>query len=508
MDFSTLCRTCLGTTALRPLFASNADHKRHATTVFITTGIKVELNDGLPQQMCTTCFDFINSSLTFRRQCKNSEDKLLQLNQSNKETLPNSNKIGDCDTEGLNSILKTELKYEFEVPDEIETVNWEDSVGENDAPLGCFKNKDNCDVLDLQLNQSNKETLANSKKIDDCDTEDFKCNILKTELKYEFDVPEEMESVKCEDSLGENDAPLGCFKSKDNEEKNCDVLNVKAIGNTKGDKKRKVQRVSCTICGKDLSVRSVRAHVTARHPAAAGLRCGVHGSKFTMTVTLYTIYSLRLQYCALEHGSKEALATHTALCPLKKKRRVSDSGKELVSCDVCHKPMQRNSLRAHQAVKHKGLGPVCEHCGRGFGNKLRLSEHLRAKHGYDKLQCSHCEFKSSSRAALENHERRHRGEKPFICETCGAKFHAAYLLAQHRHSHRTEKRIKCGLCGAAFKATNSLHAHRAARHGARRHRCPLCARAYSCRHYAVKHLRTVHGFKGTVPPLQVDPAPT
>ncbi|XP_061725737.1 zinc finger protein 771-like isoform X2 [Cydia pomonella] len=366
--------------------------------------------------MCTTCFNHINSSLKFRRQCKDSE-KLLQLHQTS---------------------------------------------------------------------DSNKEALTNSNIIDNCDTEDLKFDILKTELKYEFEMPDELETVKCED-LGEvDDNPLGCFTESTEKEKSCDVpKDMKVIENKKCDKKSKVQRVSCTICGKDLSVRSIRAHLTARH-AADGLRCG---------------------YCKLEHGSKEALAAHVAKCALKKKR-VSDSGKELVSCDVCNKRMQRSSLRAHQAVKHKGLGPVCEHCGRRFGNKLRLSEHLRAKHGYDKLQCNHCEFKSSSRAALENHERRHRGEKPFVCETCGAKFHAAYLLAQHRHSHRTEKRIKCGLCGAAFKATNSLHAHRAARHGARRHRCLLCARAYSCRHYAVKHLRAVHGFKGTVPPLQVDPAPT
>ncbi|KAI8427204.1 hypothetical protein MSG28_014806 [Choristoneura fumiferana] len=92
--------------------------------------------------------------------------------------------------------------------------------------------------------------------------------------------------------------------------------------------------------------------------------------------------------------------------------------------------MQRASLRSHVAVKHRGLGPVCE-----------------------------------------NHERRHRGEKPFVCEQCGAKFHAAYLLAQHKQSHRTEKRVKAG---------NSVHAHRLAVHGAALHRCPLCAEKYCC----------------------------
>ncbi|CAG9127462.1 unnamed protein product [Plutella xylostella] len=138
------------------------------------------------------------------------------------------------------------------------------------------------------------------------------------------------------------------------------------------------------------------------------------------------------------------------------------------------------------------FGFASHHCGSTFGNKYRLQEHYRAKHGYEKFKCGHCDFESASAMALRNHERRHRGEKPFVCETCGAKFHAAYLLAQHKQSHRTERLAKCDLCPASFKARNSLHMHKLSVHSARVFACSLCTRVYSSRHYAARHLRRRH----------------
>ncbi|PZC72068.1 hypothetical protein B5X24_HaOG211955 [Helicoverpa armigera] len=144
-----------------------------------------------------------------------------------------------------------------------------------------------------------------------------------------------------------------------------------------------------------------------------------------------------------DFNSKEQLLDHVESCTAKvRKRKINESGRTMAECDICKMKMQRASLNKHKAVTHAGLRPVCEHCGKSFGNKFRLNEHYRAKHGYEKFQCGTCEFQSAGIVAMRNHERRHRGEKPFVCESCGADFHAAYLLMQHRHSHNTDKLVK------------------------------------------------------------------
>ncbi|XP_026331788.1 zinc finger protein 782-like isoform X1 [Hyposmocoma kahamanoa] len=240
-------------------------------------------------------------------------------------------------------------------------------------------------------------------------------------------------------------------------------------------------KIKCELCEKRVNRNRLRRHVAIAHGTSA-LRCG---------------------YCKSEYDSKEVLIEHVVTCTAKKKtRKICESSRELQECDICHKRMQKASLRMHKAVTHAGLRP---HCGRNFGNNYRLNEHCRAKHGYEKLKCSYCDFESAGVMALRNHERRHRNEKPFVCETCGAKFHAAYLLAQHKKSHRTEKLIKCNLCPATFKANNSLHTHKLSCHSNYLYKCHLCSRVYSSRHYAVKHLRHVHDYKGPVPQLQKVP---
>ncbi|KAJ0169755.1 hypothetical protein K1T71_014361 [Dendrolimus kikuchii] len=305
MDFSKVCRTCLSTKSLNPIFKNQNCFTRYTTAVYISAGIEVVQNDGLPQNMCSTCITFLNNSLRFRKQCKNAENQLLNVKNTSIE---------------------------------------------------------NCDLVD------------------------------------------------------------------------------------------------------------------------------------------------RCKYCKINYDTKELLIEHVKTCTAKKKRRSThETCKEMTECDICKKTMQKASLKMHKAIKHAGLGPVCEHCGRRFGNKFRLNEHYRAKHGYEKFKCSYCEFQSAAVIAMRNHERRHRGEKPFVCETCDAKFHAAYLLAQHKHSHRAEKIHKCDQCPASFKANNSLHMHKATCHSAALYKCAMCARAYACRHYVVKHMRHVHKYSGTVPELQVLP---
>lgn len=277
----------------------------------------------------------------------------------------------------------------------------------------------------------------------------------------------------------------------------------------------KPNRVTCNLCQMELSVRSIAGHMARRHPGADKTKvkcelCEVYVTRSRINrhkVMMHGDQGFKCGYCKTEFESKEVLLDHVTACTAKKKKRKAPaSSRQLSECDICHKTMQKASLRLHKAVKHAGLRPVCEHCGERFGNKYRLTEHYRAKHGYEKFKCSYCDFESAAIMAMRNHERRHRGEKPFVCKSCGAKFHAAYLLSQHNQSHRTEKLVKCEQCPARFKANNSLNMHKLTCHSTSLYKCSVCVRAYSCRHYAVKHMRKVHQYTGPIPRLQRVPA--
>lgn len=395
MDFTNLCRTCLSTSSLSPIFSYQDDAARYSTAIYISSGVKVELNDGLPQNMCNTCITFINNFLSFRKQCKESENKLL---------LYKNETIHNCKSE-------TELNEEIVHHTDINTLEISNGISDEKKHVSqYYENDDN--GLD----------------------------------------------------------------SKQHNEQNCDEVEEKKLWK---------QRITCALCSQSLLLRSLANHMARRHSG--------HGEKF-----------FKCGYCKTVYETKEKLVEHVKTCTAKKKRSTtSESCKEMAECDICKKSMQKASLKMHMKIKHAGLGPVCEHCGRRFGNKFRLNEHYRAKHDYEKFKCSYCDFQSAAVMAMRNHERRHRGEKPFVCETCGAKFHAAYLLAQHKQSHRTEKVYKCNLCGASFKANNSLHMHKSTCHSSRLYKCALCSRSYACRHYVVKHMRHVHSFSGAVPKLQV-----
>ncbi|XP_060809321.1 zinc finger protein 626 isoform X2 [Amyelois transitella] len=426
--------------------------------------------------MCTDCVVFIKNCMEFRRKCKDAEASLLHVT---KQMTHNKN-------------LKKKSLLHFENVAQEQGLN----IDEDDRPLKHFIDRtDSVSSKDLEPNNDlNIETVLEETYDDHIQHE----SVIEHDVSTRTIVKEDCVSIIGENltttlelnNINEANPERKTIMSKDDsQEPLYELVDSDTIK----------QRVLCKLCHKELSLRSFVSHVARRHPGAdRRAKCElcdryVTAAKMNRHVVLvHGSGPFKCGYCKREHASREALLEHAGACAdRKKKRKPSQTSRALQQCAVCHKTMQRASLRAHTRVQHAGLGPVCEHCGLRFSNKLRLLEHGRAKHGHHKLQCSFCDFQSAGVVALRNHERRHRGEKPFVCETCGAKFHAAYLLAQHRHSHRTEKLVKCEQCPAAFKASNNLHTHRLACHGARA-RCELCGRDYGGRLYAARHRRRAH----------------
>ncbi|CAH0403976.1 unnamed protein product [Chilo suppressalis] len=504
MDFSMVCRTCLSAKNLHPIFINTGNYRNYSDDIYVATGVKVNDNDGLPQNMCTDCVSFVNTSMIFRKQCNHIQIRLINLKNSNCENA--SEKIDSCETNNVDTYLDiNKVKTELNIDVYSKPLN-EESV--------CF------DKVNSALD-SDKET---SLKTLDCSLKEAETTKIKVRKRARSQTvgsklhcsDEEVENtqddklVKVFDPLvvTQNVAPVEKLKITKAKVRKKDEYKILANNDAElpyyevFDANAIRQRVSCKLCQKNLSIRSIDAHMSRSHPGAdvRKVKCELCNN-FVLKEKLNRHKAMmhgsecfRCGYCKLDFNSKEVLIEHVTVCTMKKKRRRTggESARVLVECDVCNKQMQKASLRMHKLIKHAGLGPVCEHCGKRMGNKYRLNEHYRAKHGYEKFNCTYCAFQSASAMAIRDHERRHRGEKPFVCETCGHKFHAAYLLAQHKQSHRTDKQYKCDQCPAMFKANNSLHMHKYTCHSSAIYRCGVCSRAYSCRQYVVKHLRRVH----------------
>ncbi|XP_072941163.1 uncharacterized protein [Epargyreus clarus] len=71
------CRTCLNVQNLHQIFPLPEHSGKYTEVIFNTTGIKVEPNDTLPQEMCSPCISFINESYKFRRKCELAQQALL-----------------------------------------------------------------------------------------------------------------------------------------------------------------------------------------------------------------------------------------------------------------------------------------------------------------------------------------------------------------------------------------------------------------------------------------------
>lgn len=109
----------------------------------------------------------------------------------------------------------------------------------------------------------------------------------------------------------------------------------------------------------------------------------------------------------------------------------------------------------------------CEKCGRRFGKKATLSQHLKTC-GVD--------------------------ERPFVCPTCGKAFKTDLGVNQHikiTHMHSNDV-IKCEYCGKTYKTKQSYEKHYNAEHEGFRISCDLCGNKFKCKAHLMSHKKTVH----------------
>nr|XP_033465291.1 zinc finger and SCAN domain-containing protein 21-like isoform X3 [Epinephelus lanceolatus] len=79
--------------------------------------------------------------------------------------------------------------------------------------------------------------------------------------------------------------------------------------------------------------------------------------------------------------------------------------------------------------------------------------------GEKRFCCSECGKRFGRRGILKQHMISHTGEKPFSCSECGKRFGYSRDLKGHMRSHTGEKPFNCSECGKTFGYSGDLNKH-------------------------------------------------
>ena len=156
----------------------------------------------------------------------------------------------------------------------------------------------------------------------------------------------------------------------------------------------------------------------------------------------------------------------------------------------------------------------CGQCGKNFGQKALLNEHLAEFHGDErarKMQCKVCSKWVSNAKIMVGHQNMHMGIKPFKCDFCEKSYRTRNNMAAHRKEMHGEewkaelgKRISegrkssnpCPHCGIQFPLQPALNQHLAEIHNdpeAQELQCKTCDKFFRSKKVLENHERTHTG---------------
>jgi len=138
--------------------------------------------------------------------------------------------------------------------------------------------------------------------------------------------------------------------------------------------------------------------------------------------------AFRCRRCGARFPQKCELRRHVV------ERHRPETPKERSLCAHCGKSFSRASTLALHVRLHTGLLPhKCGNCEAAFPTRTALRQHsLRHANPLDYPHvCATCGRRFALPSGLSNHERVHSGLKPFNCDHCGRQFGRRYRLSRH-----------------------------------------------------------------------------
>ncbi|KAJ8714291.1 hypothetical protein PYW08_007911 [Mythimna loreyi] len=166
---------------------------------------------------------------------------------------------------------------------------------------------------------------------------------------------------------------------------------------------------------------------------------------------------------------------------------------KLRKCPLCPKEYKASSSYFyHLKYFHKGSKEhECEVCGKKFGTRSCLTQHMAVHSAQYDYQCKQCHKQFKSKASLYIHEQTHSGKKSWACSQCPAAFRWRTHLLRHVKRHLAERAHACDTCGRAFSVRCDLLRH-VRTHAAGCYSCDKCGQKFAQLRYLKVHAMKQH----------------
>nr|CAI5861285.1 unnamed protein product [Callosobruchus analis] len=165
---------------------------------------------------------------------------------------------------------------------------------------------------------------------------------------------------------------------------------------------------------------------------------------------------------------------------------------KMFSCERCGRSFgSKERLKEHMSFHLVKKKILCSLCGERFYQQNGLTRHL-VLHKYGRrYQCPYCAKLFSMESTLQVHERIHTGEVQFQCKFCDERFSSKRERSVHENVHTGFNPYVCRFCHQGFTKPNDLKLH-LFQHGGL-YSCNICDSNFIDEHILQMHYKQSHG---------------